>query len=57
MRENWLRFWGVTSSRDRLGEAAWDRATRAGAEGSFDEALELAAGLLAKLEELPEPSA
>jgi predicted ATPase/class 3 adenylate cyclase len=55
--ENWLRFWGVTPSRDRLGEAAWDRATRAGAESSFDEALELAAGLLAKLEELSEPSA
>jgi predicted ATPase len=45
VRENWLRFWGVTPSRDRMGGAAWDRAVRAGRELSFDAALELATGL------------
>jgi hypothetical protein len=49
VRENWLRFWGVTQSRDRLGEDAWDRAVRTGAEASFDEALELAGGLSERL--------
>jgi predicted ATPase len=49
VRENWLRFWGVTPSRDRLGPEAWDRAVKAGAETSFDDALELSAGLLDSL--------
>jgi hypothetical protein len=49
VRENWLRFWGVTPSRDRLGQADWDRAVRSGRKQSFDEALELAAGLSEQL--------
>ena len=46
VRENWLRFWGVTPSRARLGQEAWDRAVKAGAKDSYDAALELAGGLL-----------
>jgi predicted ATPase/class 3 adenylate cyclase len=48
VRENWLRFWGVTPARDRMGQAAWDRTVRAGREDTFQDALELASELLPK---------
>ncbi len=47
VRENWMRFWGVTQSRERLGEAAWDRGVQLGAQDTFEEALDLGAHLFA----------
>ena len=54
VRENWLRFWGVTASRDRLGQDAWDRAVHTGRAYSFQDAVAYACGLLPDSETDPD---